>query len=217
MLLTNSPSRLTMWRLEARRSFSLGVTFVDSNGAGLPVTGCTATFVLAQPPWKGGAVLLTRELDLLDPDTGVCRLNLQAADLDLAAEEYPATITLLTSEGYSAAILSSVVEISDNPDASTTGVYDGFGFSTGITVKLGERQQLTVSVSNLPATGMSAYDLAVDGGFAGSLEEWVASLEGAKGDRGDPGYDGVLLLEANQTVADVPVGLPVGTIIFRKA
>lgn len=33
--------------------------------------------------------------------------------------------------------------------------------------------------------GKSAYDLAVDNGFSGTEEEWIASL---KGDKGDPGY-----------------------------
>lgn len=215
-MLTNSPSRLTMWRLEARRSFSLGVKFVDSGGHGLPLDGCTVTFVMAAPSWRGGSVVLTKTLDLF-PEDGVARLNLQASELDLVEDEYPATITLLTSEGYSAAVVASVVEISDNPDASVTGVYDGFGFSTGITVKIGERQQLTVQVSNLPSTGRSAYDLAVDQGFSGTLADWLASHKGEPGDQGLPGFAGTYLLESFQNLSDVPVTLPVGTIIYRKA
>ncbi|WEY79913.1 hypothetical protein P5667_12340 [Bacillus velezensis] len=45
-------------------------------------------------------------------------------------------------------------------------------------------------------TGKSAYDIAVDNGFSGTLEEWLASLKGekgntgAKGDKGDTGATG---------------------------
>ncbi|WP_242557170.1 collagen-like protein [Bacillus sp. HU-1818] len=48
-------------------------------------------------------------------------------------------------------------------------------------------------------TGKSAYDIAVDNGFSGTVEEWLTSLKGAKGstgatgdkgDKGDPGATG---------------------------
>ncbi|RDY88567.1 collagen-like protein [Bacillus amyloliquefaciens] len=48
-------------------------------------------------------------------------------------------------------------------------------------------------------TGKSAYDIAVDNGFQGNVEEWLASLKGekgstgatgAKGDKGDTGATG---------------------------
>jgi hypothetical protein len=37
------------------------------------------------------------------------------------------------------------------------------------------------------AYGKSAYKLAVDNGFEGTEEEWLASIKGDKGDKGDPG------------------------------
>lgn len=36
------------------------------------------------------------------------------------------------------------------------------------------------------ADGKSAYDIAVENGFEGTLEEWLESLKGEKGDKGDP-------------------------------
>ena len=42
-------------------------------------------------------------------------------------------------------------------------------------------------------TGKSAYQLAVDYGFSGTLEEWLASLQGAtgpQGEKGEPGEQG---------------------------
>ena len=38
--------------------------------------------------------------------------------------------------------------------------------------------------------GLSAYDLAVQNGFEGSLDEWLASLKGEKGEKGDQGEKG---------------------------
>ncbi|MGG0052771.1 hypothetical protein [Bacillus atrophaeus] len=39
-------------------------------------------------------------------------------------------------------------------------------------------------------TGKSAYDIAVDNGFSGTVEEWLASLKGEKGDKGSIGATG---------------------------
>ena len=38
--------------------------------------------------------------------------------------------------------------------------------------------------------GKSAYELAVEGGYTGTKEEWLASLKGEKGDQGEPGQNG---------------------------
>lgn len=40
------------------------------------------------------------------------------------------------------------------------------------------------------ATGLSAYELALDGGFQGTQEDWLASLAGPTGPQGDPGSTG---------------------------
>ena len=39
--------------------------------------------------------------------------------------------------------------------------------------------------------GKSAYEIAVDNGFDGTEQEWLASLKGVKGDKGDKGDPGV--------------------------
>ena len=38
--------------------------------------------------------------------------------------------------------------------------------------------------------GASAYDIAVELGFEGTQEQWIASLKGEKGDKGDKGEQG---------------------------
>lgn len=39
-------------------------------------------------------------------------------------------------------------------------------------------------------TGKSAYEIAVDNGFSGTVEEWLASLKGEKGNTGAKGATG---------------------------
>ncbi|MDR2201489.1 MAG: collagen-like protein [Clostridiales bacterium] len=46
------------------------------------------------------------------------------------------------------------------------------------------------ALSTSGADGKSAYELAVDNGFDGTLDEWLASLKGDKGDKGDTGESG---------------------------
>lgn len=56
------------------------------------------------------------------------------------------------------------------------------------------------------ATGLSAYQLAVSQGFAGTLTEWLASLKGAKGDQGDQGPPGIPSMRRIQIIANSDTG-----------
>lgn len=47
------------------------------------------------------------------------------------------------------------------------------------------------AAGNDGANGLSAYDVAVVNGFAGTESEWLASLHGVKGDQGDDGIAGM--------------------------
>lgn len=50
--------------------------------------------------------------------------------------------------------------------------------------------KLSFTFKNLHGTnGKSAYDIAVENGFVGTEDEWLASLKGEKGDAGDDGSD----------------------------
>lgn len=41
--------------------------------------------------------------------------------------------------------------------------------------------------------------------------------QGSQGPEGPQGVAGILVLESTQTVADIPVDTPIGTLIYRKA
>ena len=49
--------------------------------------------------------------------------------------------------------------------------------------------------------GKSAYQIAVDGGFKGTEEEWIASLKGEKGDQGIQGLQGLQGRDGNQSIS----------------
>ena len=59
---------------------------------------------------------------------------------------------------------------------------------------------------NTGATGLSAYQLAVSQGFAGTLPEWLASLKGEKGDQGDQGPPGIPSMRRIQHIANTTSG-----------
>ena len=60
--------------------------------------------------------------------------------------------------------------------------------------------------TNLGANGLSAYEIARQLGFDGTEAEWLASLQGARGDKGDTGAQGVsvTLQGTKATIADLP-------------
>ena len=57
---------------------------------------------------------------------------------------------------------------------------------SNLRIKLTDGKETEFSVYN----GKSAYQIALDNGFEGSEEEWLASLKGDKGDKGDRGEQG---------------------------
>lgn len=83
---------------------------------------------------------------------------------------------------------------------------DGFGMvhiyleeGTYDWLVMGQRVPLDVYPLLQGPIGPSAYDLARENGFTGTLSEWLASLHGVKGDEGDasvvPGPDGLTAYE----------------------
>ena len=56
------------------------------------------------------------------------------------------------------------------------------------------------------ANGLSAYQVAVANGFAGTQAEWLASLKGAKGDQGDQGPPGIPSQRRIQRITDTTTG-----------
>jgi hypothetical protein len=64
----------------------------------------------------------------------------------------------------------------------------------------GKDYQVGTTVVTPPKNGESAYQLAVDSGFQGSVADWLISLVAApiKGDQGNPGNDGLTAYQVAQ-------------------
>ena len=56
------------------------------------------------------------------------------------------------------------------------------------------------------AQGLSAYQVAVANGFAGTQAQWLASLKGEKGDQGDQGPPGIPSMRRIQTINNTDTG-----------
>lgn len=72
----------------------------------------------------------------------------------------------------------------------------------GETLGIDENGTLSVIIDNV--AGKSAYEVAVDEGFSGTISEWLNSLIGAKGDDGDIGPEGPQGAQGQQGAQGIP-------------
>jgi hypothetical protein len=177
----NTPSSTTVIQVEARKSLSLSLWFMDANRRPADLTGCTVRMVAKQPPFRADDT--TDADNLIDssvaefpsPELGYARFELQALELDLAPGEYPFVIVLVSPAGYSTAAVKGVLDVQPNPEFSAMAdVYDDVASPASLEVRL--RNQATIEVLCGPLippgfTWMSDADKAkVDGlSLAGNL------------------------------------------------
>lgn len=147
--LGNTPRQQTVLKLAARKSFAFGLLFRQQEDLPIDLTGATIRFVLAEPDYRGGAVLLTRTAELIDAELGVAQVSLQAVDLNLVEDDYPFSVTIVSALGYSTLVLSGVVTISENADTGTSGTYTDIDPSTNFAVYIGNGNTLTISVERV--------------------------------------------------------------------
>lgn len=121
--LTNTPQEQTILRLEARKSFSVTVRFVDINGKHCDLTSATVRLVVKKRPFDPDDIndddnlISTPEAIIDDPPSGVCRFDVQASDLDLdVTGDYRFAIVLTTDQGYTGVVVAGPVTIVENPD-----------------------------------------------------------------------------------------------------
>lgn len=137
--LSNSPGETTTLRLEARKSFALGLRFYDLLDRTINITGDTLTLTVSKIRPRTsqiGDVVITKVADLYDSGEGKAVFNLQADELDLTAAEYYFDITMV-HEDYSAVVLKGVVEIVDNTNFTIGTDYTSQDPAVELDVKLG--------------------------------------------------------------------------------
>lgn len=137
--ISNSPGETTVLRLEARKSFALGLRFYDLLDRTINITGDTITLTVSKirpRTMSISDVVLTKVADLYDSGEGKAVFNLQADELDLAAGEYVFDVTY-EQEDYTAVVLKGVVEIVPNSNFVVGTDYSSLDPSVELSVKIG--------------------------------------------------------------------------------
>ena len=125
--------------------------------------------------------------------------------------------SLLTTDSVEINVKKSGYAEGDAPEAPSQSVYETL---TTLISLSDEKADSAVSTANeIKAmaqsgsfngdTGKSAYEIAVEHGFSGNEQAWLASLIGKKGDRGadgDDGTDGQDGVSPSVTIADITNG-----------
>ena len=121
--LGNSPAQELVIRLEARKSFALGIFVRDTHGDALDITDAQLRIVMRDPKSTGtddsDNLILNNVAALVHPTKGYATFNLQATDLDHKPQEYPFSVIMLT-EGYSIVVARGVVDLVQNTEYSST-------------------------------------------------------------------------------------------------
>ncbi|WP_329780758.1 collagen-like protein [Lactiplantibacillus plantarum] len=109
------------------------------------------------------------------------------------------SIATMNGDGFSDGDFTMIASDVNDPDDGKLYVWNGTSFTyiadlsgsqgiKGDTGKTGDKGDK----GDTGDQGLSAYQVAVNAGFSGSVNQWLASLVGAKGDKGDKGADAVI-------------------------
>lgn len=115
------------------------------------------------------------------------------------------SIAEMNGEGFSDGDFTMIASDVNDPDDGKLYVWNGTGFAyiadlsgsqgiKGDTGKTGDKGDK----GDIGDKGLSAYQVAVNAGFSGGVNQWLESLVGAKGDKGDTGATGVQGLKGDK-------------------
>lgn len=173
--LSSSPQQQTFIRAEARKSFAVTFYLVKQDDTPVDLTDAEMNMVIAQPAYKGGAIVLNKNATMVDAELGIMRVDIQAAELDLPAYEYLMVTTLVSAEGYSSAVLTGGFEVVANPDPAES-VYNGVTPPLGLTLTLRDSNKVTVRVNHHPDSVLQAFSDQAEAAYQGAQ---VASISAA--------------------------------------
>ena len=160
---TNSPRQKLVLQLEARKSFSLGIWIKDTHDIPLDISDTTLRLVSKPEPFGQDdetSVIVNRVAEMVKPEEGYARFDMQAVDLFHPAGEYPFTIVQVTN-GYSSVIANGVIALRDNPEyESLNDVYEEGQPMVDLEVKLRGQQVLMVRAGQSLAPGAHSFTTA---------------------------------------------------------
>lgn len=123
--LDNSPASETYLRLQARKSFALGLYVTDHHGRPLDLAGTSIRMVVRKTNFSASVeddsanLIVNSEAELVAAGAGFARFHLQAADLDQKPGEYEYSVTLLDN-GYSSVLLKGILDLVQNTEYNST-------------------------------------------------------------------------------------------------
>jgi hypothetical protein len=174
-VISNSPTSTTIIRVEARKSFALGLHIFDPRGRTVDLSGCELTIIAKPLPLDNTSdvsnILAANAIaSIAVPAAGYAVFNIQASSLDVAAQEYPCAIVLKTPDGYSGVIVKAVLDVQENPEHASVGsTYFSVNPSQSLAVLLAANGTIDVYmggqlppnmnyVSDATATAIEAFD-----------------------------------------------------------
>lgn len=161
--LGNSPLQETVLRLEARKSFALGLRVCDSNGLPLDITSASLEIVMRKLPLaakdpQDSKNLIWNSLALrVDPEGGVAMFHLQASDLDHAPGEYAFAIVMHV-QSYSTVVVKGVIDLQQNTEfSSTLATYTPADAPYIIQITAGDRNSISLLTGPSLAPGTTSF------------------------------------------------------------
>lgn len=153
--LGNTPQERLFLRMEARKSFSLGLLLRTEIGAGIDLTDAEISLVITeQRPDSLNHPVISMVAEPIDPTVGHVRFHIQAADMDLNPGEYYTTITLRSPDGYSVVLAKGVTEVMPNTEMGSIGYsYDSVGDVSTLGIWLKRRNVIKLHVGAVVSNG----------------------------------------------------------------
>lgn len=173
--LGNSPSKETILRLEARKSFSFALAVKDAQRRAVDLTGASLRIVMKALPLDsadtddGDNLIAEPDAIMTAAELGLSRIDIQAADLNWPTGEYPFAVVLTDADGYSLVLVKGLIDLVQNTEFnSLASLFSSANPSqqlevllrgtTTVEVVVGTAQQLAAPVlstsSGVPAGGM---------------------------------------------------------------
>ena len=149
-MIGNTPRSETVFSLEARKSFALGLHFIDRSNNDEPVNldGSVVRFVMSQQAHRSpGGVLIETEAIEVDYSLGLVQIEIQPDELDLPPGEYPFAISILTDLDYDTLLVKGYIDLQPNADPTVGPDFTGINPSTNLAVYREEGVYIKVQVA----------------------------------------------------------------------
>lgn len=172
--LGNTPDSQIVLRLQARKSFALGLWIQDQNGNPLDISGSSIRVVIRKrvpvdAVDDSGNLISSSEAVIMAPTLGFARVAIQAAELNHPPGEYLINI-VLSNAGYSSTIINGVVELEQNTEFTSMDetFIPSAAFSSSLEIALNGGN--TVNVRTGPTLAPGAVT------FTAEMEEKLLSM-----------------------------------------